>query len=125
MASRLRLITTKRAYESHLYQRSYRSRNDYLSDRQADLAQGTAFSYQGWLLDNGNPTDGTYDLSFAVFDASSGGNQVGATLTSPGTLVNNGLFIATLDFGTGIFTGATRWLEIGVRPSGDGGLSRF
>ena len=50
------------------------------------FAQGTAFTYQGQLNDNGSPADGTYDLRFAIFDAASGGTQQGATLTNAGTV---------------------------------------
>ena len=39
---------------------------------------GSAFSYQGRLNDGANAANGFYDLQFAVFDASAGGNQSAA-----------------------------------------------
>ena len=81
---------------------------------------GSAFTYQGRLNEGGNPANGNYDLQFAVFDASSSGNQLGSTLTNTATAVSNGLFTVTLDFGAGVFTGASRWLAIGVRTNGSG-----
>jgi hypothetical protein len=39
------------------------------------LAQGTAFTYQGRLQNNGNPANGTYDLGFSLFATNSGGNS--------------------------------------------------
>jgi hypothetical protein len=79
---------------------------------------GSAFSYQGRLNDNGNPAAGIYDLRFGVFDAVSGGSQAGSGRTNAAVAVSNGLFTVTLDFGTAIFDGSARWLEIGVRPNG-------
>jgi hypothetical protein len=81
-------------------------------------AQGTTFTYQGRLTDSGGPANGTYDLRFGIFDALSGGNQVGAFLTNRPVTVNNGLFNIYLDFGPGVFTGPARWLELGVRTNG-------
>ena len=81
-------------------------------------AQGTAFTYQGRLSDGVSPAQGIYDLRFAIYDSSGGGVQQGPTLTNSPTGVTNGLFTATLDFGAGIFPGADRWLEIGVRTNG-------
>jgi hypothetical protein len=79
---------------------------------------GSAFTYQGLLNSGGGPANGSYDLQFAVFDASSGGSQIGSTFTNAATTVSNGLFTVTLDFGAGVFTGASRWLAIGVRTNG-------
>ena len=47
------------------------------------LAQpiGTTFTYQGRLTDGGNPASGAYDLQLALFDAATGGAQVGPTLS--------------------------------------------
>jgi hypothetical protein len=83
-------------------------------------AQGTAFTYQGRLNDNANPACGNYDFTFGVWNAANGPAQVGDTLTNANTVVSNGLFSVTLDFGVGIFTGANRWLEIAVRTNNVG-----
>jgi photosystem II stability/assembly factor-like uncharacterized protein len=81
-------------------------------------AQGTAFMYQGRLNDGGSPANGIYDLRFAVFDAVTNGNAVSGSLTNLSVPASNGLFVVTLDFGTGIFTGTDRWLDIAVRAVG-------
>src|SRR3977135_2157821 len=81
-------------------------------------AQGTAFTYQGRLADSGAPANGTYDLRFTVYDALSIGNSVAGPVSNATTAVSNGIFTVTLDFGAGVFPGAGRWLEIGVRPGG-------
>jgi hypothetical protein len=82
------------------------------------LAQGTAFTYQGRLNDASSPATGSYDLTFSVWNALSGPSQIGATVTNLDVSVTNGLFTVTLDFGTEVFTGGDRWLEIGVRTNG-------
>ncbi len=82
-------------------------------------AQGTTFTYQGRLMADGQPATGVYDLTFALFNAATGGSQVGGTITATAAGVTNGLFTVGLDFG-GNFPGADRWLEIGVRANGGG-----
>lgn len=77
---------------------------------------GTAFTYQGRLNYYGYPARGTYDFDFRLYDALSGGSQVGSTVTKDDVIVTDGIFTATLDFGSNVFTGDARWLEIGVRP---------
>jgi hypothetical protein len=94
-----------------------------LNPQPSIFAQGTAFTYQGQLADNGNPANGSYDLTFAVFDALTAGTQAGGTLTIASTSVSNGLFAVALDFGPGVFTGDPRWLEIGVDTNGGGGFA--
>lgn len=81
-------------------------------------AQGTAFTYQGRLNDSSNAASGNYDLQFKIYDAATAGNVVGSPLTNAPTGATNGLFTVTLDFGSGVFTGPARWLEIGVRTNG-------
>jgi hypothetical protein len=80
-------------------------------------AQGTTFTYQGHLKDGVNPANGRYDLRFAMWDAFTGGSSVSYVVTNGATVVSNGLFTATLDFGP-VFDGSARWIEIGVRTNG-------
>lgn len=84
-------------------------------------ALGTAFTYQGRLQDGGSPANGTYDLQFALYDAASGGTQIGATVTANDVPVSNGVFTVALDFGASAFTGDARWLEMRVRPGASSG----
>src|SRR5262245_50233139 len=86
-------------------------------------SQGTAFTYQGQLINGAGPATGSYDLRFAVYDAISAGNLIAGPETNSATGVTNGLFTVALDFGSGVFTGPARWLEIGVRPSGGGSFT--
>src|SRR5262245_20349289 len=68
-------------------------------------AQGSAFTYQGHLSDQGAPANGIYDLEFRVFDLASGGNQKGATAATNDLVVTNGLFAVMLDPGANVFDG--------------------
>src|SRR5215472_6603140 len=82
------------------------------------FAQGTAFMYQGFLNDGGHPANGTYDLTFTLYDSlNPPGNVLAVTATNFGTSISNGIFNATMDFGS-VFDGNGRWLEIGVRTNG-------
>lgn len=83
----------------------------------AAWAQTTVFTYQGKLTDAGNPANANYDLEFKLFDALSGGTQQGTTQTRNPVTASAGVFTVTLDFGSNVFSGADRYLEIGVRPA--------
>src|SRR5688572_20596233 len=73
-------------------------------------AQGTAFTYQGQLIEAGNLATGIYDFRFAVYGAATGGPSVsGAPTNAIGVPVTNGVFTVRLDFGSVVFTGAERW----------------
>ncbi len=81
-------------------------------------AQTTTFTYQGKLTDSAMAANGTYDLGFALYDAPTGGNQIGTSITRPAVNVSNGIFTVSLDFGANAFPGADRYLQIAVkRPS--------
>jgi hypothetical protein len=82
---------------------------------------GTAFTYQGRLLDGENLADGTVDFQFELHDAATGGSQVGSTVSKNDVEVNNGLISVELDFGTSIFTGQSLWLQIAVRAGNSAG----
>lgn len=86
------------------------------------FAQGTAFTYQGLLSNSNNLVTGSYDLTFKLFNASSGPAQVGPTVTNLNTGVTNGLFTVIIDFGAQ-FNGTPYWLEIGVRTNGGGAFA--
>src|SRR5580693_7178915 len=75
-------------------------------------AQGTAFTYQGQLQNNGSPASGSYNLTFSLYTNSVGGTAVAGPVTNNSVGVTNGLFAVQIDFGAGVFTGTTNWLQI-------------
>ena len=87
----------------------------------ASAPLSTSFTYQGRLTDGGSPANGTYDFEFKLYDAASSGTPVGSTVTEDDVTVTDGLFTVGLDFGSGIFTGDARYLEIGVRQGASAG----
>ena len=82
-------------------------------------AQGTAFTYQGFLRQSALPANGSYDFQFSLWTAATGGTQVGTTQTITGVSVQSGLFTVTLNFGA-VWDGTDRFLQIAVRPAGTG-----
>lgn len=82
------------------------------------FAQTTGFSFQGRLNDGTTPANGRYDLQFQLFDAITGGTQIGATISRSDTTLINGVFSVTLDFGSTAFNNPNVFIEIGVRPNG-------
>lgn len=81
------------------------------------FAQGTAFTYQGQLAFGTGPANGTYDLTFSLWNAATGGSQAGSTITQTGLAITNGAFTVLLDFGN-VFDGTSYWLELGARTNG-------
>ena len=71
------------------------------------------FVYQGRLEQNGGPANGNFDLTFALFDAPSAGNAVGAPITQNDFPVTDGLFSVSLAF-PGAFNGTQLYLEVSV-----------
>jgi hypothetical protein len=76
----------------------------------------TTFTYQGYLAESGNPASGQYDFEFRLFDALTGGNQLGGVSARPNEAVSSGVFTVPLDFG--VLDGTAGWLEIKVRRVG-------
>lgn len=72
----------------------------------------TGFTYQGRLVQGGTPYNGNADFQFTLFDAASGGTNLGS-VNLTGVPVNNGVFTVQLDFGQAVFS-ADRWLRIVV-----------
>ncbi|HEV2320431.1 MAG TPA: hypothetical protein VGV18_11815, partial [Verrucomicrobiae bacterium] len=84
------------------------------------FGQGTAFMYQGQLGSSGSPANGDYNFKFTLYPAAqtNGVSPASGSLTNDDVAVSNGLFTTTLDFGPGIFTGQSLWLQIGVCTNG-------
>ncbi|MHC4692308.1 MAG: tail fiber domain-containing protein [Planctomycetota bacterium] len=77
---------------------------------------GTAFTYQGRLIDANSAADGLYDFQFKLFDDPCTGTQQGSTININDVDVIDGYFATELDFGSDVFDGDGRWLEVVVRP---------
>jgi len=75
---------------------------------------GTAFTYQGRLIDANSPADGAYDFQFKLFDSDTVGSQVGSDVNVGDVDVIDGYFTVELDFGN-VFDGTALWLEVGIR----------
>ena len=82
------------------------------------FAQGTAFTYQGQIQNSGGPVSGTYNLTFTLYTNSLGGPVFAGPVTNNGVVLTNGLFTTVVDFGAGVFTGSSNWLEIAVETNG-------
>jgi len=74
---------------------------------------GTAFTYQGRLLQGGSPANGSFSMTFRLNDDPAAGTLLG-TVGPQSMAVANGLFNVVLDFGQNVFDGQARWLEIEV-----------
>jgi len=80
-------------------------------------AQGTAFSYQGSLNENGAAISGNVEFQPTLWNAATGGTSVAAnTPASVIVPVTNGLFVLPLNFGAS-FPGADRWLQLEVHTA--------
>lgn len=85
----------------------------------AAIAQvGSAFSYQGYLEQQGQPADGAFDFRFLLFDAETEGQRFGDIVIARTLNVENGVFSTELDFTANAFDGSNRWLEVRVRQAG-------
>jgi|KBSSwiStaDraftv2_1062776.scaffolds.fasta_scaffold07894_5 hypothetical protein len=86
-------------------------------------AQSTEFTYQGTLSNAGSPANGGYDFEFLLYDAVAGGSQLGSTMALNNVAVANGSFTVKLNFGNQFISGANRFLEIRLRPTGQAGMT--
>ncbi len=92
----------------------------------AGTGSGSNFTYQGQLKEADVPVKVACDMTFTLWDAATAGGQIGGTIAFDGQAGNqspvevaNGLFAVELDFGTSVFDGADRWLEVAVRRPHD------
>jgi hypothetical protein len=61
------------------------------------FGQTSSFNYQGKLTDGGSPANGSFLLQFKLFDAPSGGSQIGSTLSDIALTAASGVFTVDLD----------------------------
>jgi hypothetical protein len=78
---------------------------------------GTDFIYQGRLDQPSGPASGSYDFTFTLNLAATGGTPI-VTVTNLNVAVSNGLFTTDVDFGGGIYNGNAYWVQLGVRSNG-------
>jgi Chaperone of endosialidase len=88
------------------------------SQLSTSFAQGTAFTYQGQLQNNGSPANGSYDLAFTLYTTNTTGVPVAGPVTNSAVVMTNGLFTTLVDFGPNLYTGASNWLEVAVSTNG-------
>lgn len=91
----------------------------------ADGPVGSAFTYQGELIQAGEPVDGDCDFEFTLWDEPVGGVQIGLVHAISNLPVAGGRFTVLLNdaaqFGATPFNGKARFLEIAVRAPAGGG----
>lgn len=89
----------------------------------AQTPLGSTFTYQGRIQADGEAVIDAADFQFTLWNAASGGAQVGSAINMTLT-PESGLFSANLDFGVAALNGDARWLQIAVRnPAGVGGYT--
>ncbi|RIK66749.1 MAG: hypothetical protein DCC65_08445 [Planctomycetota bacterium] len=72
----------------------------------------TPVTYQGHLVQNGTPVDGTADFRFSLFSSETGGSAIESPLEATAVPVEDGLFKVDLPFDPDSFDGTHRWLGI-------------
>ena len=72
----------------------------------------TAFNYQGELIFNGEPANGTFDMIFGLFDTPASGMDFQFAEVSQTVFVTDGWFSTEVDFGDNTFFGERAWLEV-------------
>ncbi len=84
--------------------------------------QGFAFTYQGELSYDDQPIDDLCDLTFSLYDASSGGNEV-ASQSLSSVILTAGLFTVKLGYGD-IYEGTQLYLQLDIAAGcGDAGAA--
>jgi hypothetical protein len=75
----------------------------------------STITYQGRLTDaSGNPLNGTYNLTFQVWNDATAGLQLGTNIVLTGVLVKDGLFTVKLNVPHDAFDGQSIWLQVAV-----------
>ncbi len=82
---------------------------------------GSAFSYQGILMDSGSPANGNYDIGFELFTTETG-NLTLLTDEYLSVPVIDGQFnLPQVDFGDAVFAAGTEiWINLSITKTGSG-----
>jgi archaellum component FlaG (FlaF/FlaG flagellin family) len=78
---------------------------------------GSAFTYQGRLVDSDYAANGLYDFKFRLYNDANSGSQIGSEIDKMSVDVIDGYSTVELDFGSSVFDGSDCWLEIEVKIS--------
>ena len=76
------------------------------------------FQFNGFLVEQGVPVYGHYDLEFTLYDTPNDVNLVASPIIIKDVNVIDGHYSVELDFGAGLFGSQTRWLEIWKKSAG-------
>jgi hypothetical protein len=79
----------------------------------AGAAHAAPFTYQGRLTENGQPANGTYNMTFQLASSASGGFAL-AVDTVNNVNVVEGVFTAEIDFPSDLLNDSNRWMSITV-----------
>src|SRR5690606_15407247 len=69
----------------------------------AQAQVGTAFTYQGELVQGVTPVNGTADFRCSLWDSETLGLQYGSVIELGNVPVTNGVFVLKLDFGAALY----------------------
>lgn len=76
-----------------------------------------AFRFEGGLVEGGLPANGTYDLTFELFNADTGGTSAGIH-TNASVEVTEGVYEVLLPFAPALLDFNHQWIEVAARVSG-------
>jgi hypothetical protein len=90
----------------------------FISTAWAAETQASLFTYQGRLIESGEPVHGAFDFQFSLYEVPIGGVAL-ATVEHTNVLVDQGVFTVMLDLGQQLaaLSGAEAWLEIATRAA--------
>lgn len=92
----------------------------FAPDASANSPLPATLTYQGQLLQTGNPANGLFDLRACLYADAAGDTQLACAPDFEDWPVDQGLFSLSLDFGSEHFSGQQRYIQISVRAAGSG-----
>ncbi|HZS45939.1 MAG TPA: hypothetical protein VFC63_12620, partial [Blastocatellia bacterium] len=91
-----------------------------VADNNSPVCQDQSFTYQGRLTDRSASANGVYQMQFTLFDAATGGNQIGSTVANNNVVVTAGIFNVPINvISATAFDGSDRYLDVQVKRPAD------